>query len=724
MIAFILAGLVLGGIYAISAASIVVTYVSAGVLNFAFGAIAFFIARLYYYLVAQLGWPVFASAIVAIAIAGPLLGIVLYFALFRFLAQAQAITKVVATIGLSVAIPAATELIFGDHPILTSPGLAPPPEHVFHVGGVAITLDQIIAYCCVVAVLAIGTWVLRRTQVGLLVRATVDSKAMTSLSGISPARIAVGVWAAGTFLAGLAGVLAAPVLNVSSVSNYTVITASAFAAVVAAKLRSLPVAVGIGLLMGVLGSVLQWALPSVSSLVTGDIIAAIPFVMVVIFLLYYTWRKTVTEETLGGILDKAVSVRGILPQAEAARSAGASEASRASGASGVVERLGGYAAKTLALGPRNPFVVITAVLPLVLSGFWLGPVAEGLAIAIVFLSFTLLTGEGGMISLCQISFAGVGGLTAAQMNATYHLPVLLGVLVGALLAGACGLVVGLLTARMGNLYAALATLTLALLLSAIVFQLNVFLQYGAGVTVSRPSFAESNVSLTYLTLAVFVAISLFIAAIRRSTSGLALSAIRATETGARSAGVSVVRLKVGLWTLAAAIAGTGGGMYVIYNGVALPQSFDAIIGLTWFAVVITNGRRSNNAALAAGLCFTLIPQLFTTYLPTSLGQVPTLLFGAGAVLLARNPDGIITMNGRQITALARRLSGSGRHTGGGQPLPAGHAAGRVPASAAAASAASAPAASAASAASAAAAPAASAAPAAPAAPAAKLEDAQ
>jgi branched-chain amino acid transport system permease protein len=680
MIAFILAGLVLGGIYAISAASIVVTYVSAGVLNFAFGAIAFFIARLYYYLVAQLGWPVFASAIVAIVIAGPLLGIVLYFALFRFLAQAQAITKVVATIGLSVAIPAATELIFGDQPILTSPGLAPLPERVFHVGGVAITLDQVIAYGCVVVVLAAGTWVLRRTQVGLLVRATVDSKAMTSISGISPARIAVGVWAAGTFLAGLAGVLAAPVLNVSSVSNYTVITASAFAAVVAAKLRSLPVAVGIGLLMGVVGSVLQWALPSVSSLVTGDIIAAIPFAMVVIFLLYYTWRRAVTEETLGGILDKAVAVRGILPQAEAWRSARSATASRE-------ERLRGYAARAMALGPRNPFVVITAILPLALSGFWLGPVAEGAAIGIVFLSFTLLTGEGGMISLCQISFAGVGGLTAAQMNATYHLPVLLGVLIGAVLAGACGLVVGLLTARMGNLYAALATLTLALLLSAIVFQLNVFLQYGAGVTVSRPSFAESNVSLTYLTLAVFVAISLLIAAIRRSTSGLALSAIRATETGARSAGVSVVRLKVGLWTLAAAIAGIGGGMYVIYNGVALPQSFDAIIGLTWFAVVITNGRRSNNAALAAGLFYTLIPQLFTTYLPTSLGQVPTLLFGAGAVLLARNPDGIITMNGRQITALARRLTGNGRRTGGGRPIPAdpgGTVQGRVPAPAAAA----------------------------------------
>ena len=673
MIAFILAGLVLGGIYAISAASIVVTYVSAGVLNFAFGAIAFFIARLYYYLVVQLGWPVYEAAIVAIVIAGPLLGIALYFALFRFLAQAQAITKVVATIGLSVAIPAATELIFGNQPILTSPGLAPLPERVFHVGGVAITLDQVIAYCCVVVVLAVGTWVLRRTQVGLLVRATVDSKAMASLSGISPARIAVGVWAAGTFLAGLAGVLAAPVLNVSSVSNYTVITASAFAAVVAAKLRSLPVAVGVGLLMGVIGSLLQWALPSVSSLVTGDIISAIPFVMVVIFLLYYTWRKAVSEEGLGGILDKAIAVRGL-----------ASTAADGSYAGRRAEGLRGYATRFLALAPRNPFVVIAAVAPLVLSGYWLGPVVEGVAIGIVFLSFTLLTGEGGMISLCQISFAGVGGLTAAQVNSTYHLPVLLGVLIGGVLAGLGGLVVGLLTARMGNLYAALATLTLALLLSSIVFQLNVFMQYGAGVTVSRPSFARSGISLTYLTLAVFVAISLLIAAIRRSTSGLALSAIRATETGARSAGISVFRLKTAIWTLAAAIAGIGGGMYVIYAGVALPQSFDAIIGLTWFAVVITNGRRSNNAALAAGLFYTLIPQLFTTYLPASLGPLPTLLFGAGAVLLARNPDGIITMNGRQIASLTRRLTGSGRPPGGGQPEPAGPVPGRVPTAAVAA----------------------------------------
>src|SRR5260370_29213028 len=145
---------------------------------------------------------------------------------------------------------------------------------------------------------------------------------MTSLSGVSPARIAVGVWAVGTFLAGLAGVLAAPVLNVSSVSNYTVITASAFAAVVAAKLRSLPIAVGVGLIMGVVGSLLQYALPRVSSLITGDIIAAIPFATVLVFLLYYTWRKAVSDENLAGTLDRASSVRAITSWASAGPSAG------------------------------------------------------------------------------------------------------------------------------------------------------------------------------------------------------------------------------------------------------------------------------------------------------------------------------------------------------------------------------------------------------------------
>ena len=65
---FIVAGIVLGGLYAIVAAGLVITNTSAGVLNFGFGAEAYFIARFYYYLNTQLGWPIWSSAIVSMTL--------------------------------------------------------------------------------------------------------------------------------------------------------------------------------------------------------------------------------------------------------------------------------------------------------------------------------------------------------------------------------------------------------------------------------------------------------------------------------------------------------------------------------------------------------------------------------------------------------------------------------------------------------------------------------
>ena len=56
MLQYILLGLALGSIYAIAAAGIVVTFVSAGVLNLAFGSMAYVVARFYYWLNSQHGW--------------------------------------------------------------------------------------------------------------------------------------------------------------------------------------------------------------------------------------------------------------------------------------------------------------------------------------------------------------------------------------------------------------------------------------------------------------------------------------------------------------------------------------------------------------------------------------------------------------------------------------------------------------------------------------------
>src|SRR5580700_8051015 len=99
MLQFVIAGLVLGGIYAIASAGLVITYTSSGILNFAFGAIAYFIARFYYYLHTQESWGIIPAAIVAVLIAAPALGVILYALLFRHLRLSSPLIKVVATIG-------------------------------------------------------------------------------------------------------------------------------------------------------------------------------------------------------------------------------------------------------------------------------------------------------------------------------------------------------------------------------------------------------------------------------------------------------------------------------------------------------------------------------------------------------------------------------------------------------------------------------------------------
>ena len=473
MLQFVIAGLVLGGIYAIASAGLVITYTSSGILNFAFGALAYFIARFYYYLHTQENWSIVLAAIVSIVIAAPALGVLLYAVLFRHLRLAAPLIKVVATIGLLVAIPSLATLIFGDQPIQQAPGLAPEPVHVFHFLGVPVTLDQVIVYVCVLVTVVVGAVVLRYTDVGLKVRAMVDSPAMTDLSGTNPTAISVGVWAVSTFFAGLAGVLAAPIIGLDP-NNFTLLIAASFAAVVAAKLRNLPVAVGVALLMGIATSLFQRYLPPASAW-TSEIIDAVPFIVIAVVLFYNLVRRGRVGETevWGGALDRAIT-----PQGES-RLAGSTES--------VVETaslnfFGKYA------GPLALMVVAVA-LPLMLSGYWVGLTAQAFAYGVIFLSWTIVTGEGGMLWLCQITFAGVGALTTAQLANNHGWPIVGAVLVGGLVALVMGVIVGFLSIRLGDLYVALVTLTFGLLMENLVFTLPTFVNQGLGLTLTRPGFA-------------------------------------------------------------------------------------------------------------------------------------------------------------------------------------------------------------------------------------------
>jgi branched-chain amino acid transport system permease protein len=644
---YVITGLVLGSIYAIASSGLVVTYLSAGILNFAFGALAFFIARLFYCLNTEHHWAILPAFLVSVFGAAPVLGVLLYFVMFRFLRLSSPLVKIVATIGLSVTIPPIANILFGDTPVLVAPGLATRPLTTYDVFDVPVNMDQIVVYICVIAVLVVGTLVLRYSRVGLRVRAMVDSPAMTSLSGTSPDRISAGVWAASTFLAGLIGVVAAPIIGLDA-GSFTLLMVAAFAAVIAARLRSLPIAVIVGLLMGVAGALVQYYVPP-SSAFTQAAIPSIPFVVTAIFLVYNIVRRGRVDEGegVGGALD-----RSIVPNSETA--VGAAGSSRAEPV-------------------RWPWVagalVVIGVIPLLLSSFWVSLFLQGVAFGIIFLSFTLVVGEGGMIWLCQVTFAGVGALAAAQLATNHGWPIGWAVLGGGIIAVPIGVLLGLLCIRLGDLYVALVTLTFGLLMENLVFTRDTFTNLGNGVAIPRPGFAGSDRVFTYLALGVFVIMALIVLNVRKSTTGLALDAVRWSPTAARALGVSVVTMKVLVAGLAVFAAAIGGALLAMSTGTATPSKYSTLAGLVWLAVLATLGIRSSVAALIAGLSFTIFPTLATKYLPSSFAEVSVIFFGLGAILLAKFPEGTVAMQARSFRSMTTRLRGGGHAPDAAEPAP-------------------------------------------------------
>jgi len=620
---YVVVGLVFGSIYALAASGLVITYVSTGVLNFAFGAFAYFVARTYYYLHIEHDWGIVPAAAVCLLVVSPAMGLFFYLVIFRHLRLSSQLIKVVVTIGLSVVIPAAATMIYGNGQIFFVPGLAPQPVHIYKVFGTAVTLDQVIAYVCVVLIVVVGALVLRFTEAGLSVRAMVDSEAMTSLSGSNPSRIAAGVWVVATFLAGLAGILAAPVIGLDP-GKFTLLIAAAFAAVIAARLKSLPVAVAVALAMGVAGSLAQYFLPSDSPLTT-NIVPAIPFAFVVISLIVNLARsgRVNEEEGVGGALDRAITPNGGTRLAASADT------------DNLYPRLNFWFPVVVFLG--------IALLPLVFNTYWQGLLTTAAALAVVFLSYTLVTGEGGMLWLCQITFAGIGALTTAQLATQHGWPVLPAVVAGGVVAAAIGVVIGVLTIRLGNLYVALVTLTFGLLMERLVFTLKTFAQSGAGLALVRPGFASSDRQFTYFALGVFAVFAILMVNLRRSTTGLALNAVRWSENASRTMGLSVIQMKMLVSGLAAFVAGVGGGLYALAHKQAVPFEYATLAGLVWLAVLVTFGVRSNIAALLAGCVFVMSPAFVQSELKLNSlwAQIPVLLFGLGAIFLAMNPEGTV-----------------------------------------------------------------------------------
>jgi branched-chain amino acid transport system permease protein len=215
-----------------------------------------------------------------------------------------------------------------------------------------------------------------------------------------------------------------------------------------------------------------------------------------------------------------------------------------------------------------------------------------------------------------------------------------------------GLIIGLLSIRLGDLHVALVTLTFGLLVENLGFTLPQFVNSGLGLTLTRPSFATSDRAYAYVCLAAFIIVALFILNFRRSTTGLAMNAVRWSDLGARTTGVSVVQMKV---TVAALVAGIGGGLLAVAQTSIVPNEFDTFLGVVWLALLVTIGIRCG----AGGGDLLRHAARARPGVPAGLdGQRPGSPLGPRRHFRSEVPEGTLAEQGRMFRGWLLRLADS------------------------------------------------------------------
>ncbi|MFB7590730.1 ATP-binding cassette domain-containing protein [Streptomyces sp. NPDC056169] len=618
LLGFVLSGLVSGALYALLATGLVLSYSASGLFNFAHGATAYLCALAFYELHSGFGWPAVPTALLLVCVVAPALGWGLDRLMFRKLARVGETAQIVATIGLLVALPAAglwvVELLErAGAPVQPAenqfglPGVGPSPAVSWQpLDGVGIDSDQLITWVAT-ALVAAGLWVLmRHTRLGLRLRAAVDNRSLTELRGISADRLSSIAWMLSSGLAGLAGVLATPLLGLSA-HDYTLFLFVSATAAVLGRFLSVPLAFAGGLGLGVLQNLVA-GYASFAEDITG-FRTAVPFLIL---------------------------FGGLVVLARRRRAAGTAAADPPP-----VDYLAGKSA-----GRRwGAWVVAGALLATafytVTTPFWSGILAQGLAIGLVLMSFTVVTGLGAMVSLAQATFV-TGAALVAGLLMSHGWPFVAAAAVGTAAAALLGAVVALPALRLGGRSLALATLALAFLADQVLFQVGWLRNGDTGWEIPRPVLGPVDLgddrALGVALVLLSGVVVWLLTWLRGSRWGRAVLAVRSAPEAAAASGVSVVRTKLLVFTVSAGLAGFGGVLYASYNTRITATDFTAMTGLVWLAVVVAAGVRRPQFAVVAGLAFAVVPHLLATYV-TESAHLPVILFGLAGLALANDPDG-------------------------------------------------------------------------------------
>jgi branched-chain amino acid transport system permease protein len=259
--------------------------------------------------------------------------------------------------------------------------------------------------------------------------------------------------------------------------------------------------------------------------------------------------------------------------------------------------------------------------------------------------WNIIGGYAGYPSFGNSVFYGLGAYGVAIAMAQYQLPFWAGMLLGLGLGVAFAGLLGVAVLRLKGHYFAICTLGLALVMTAIVSNLEIA---GGNIGLVLP-LLRSEVLFYELALALLVLATLTVFWLSRSRFGLGLIAIRENEEGAAVMGVNTTLYKILAFMLSAAFTALAGGIYAYYITFIDPVGvFDITLNVKMIIVAVFGGPGSVLGPVVGALILSAISEV----LATKVTSIASMFFGIVIVIA-------VVFMPRGITHLARHIRRTG-----------------------------------------------------------------
>jgi branched-chain amino acid transport system permease protein len=250
---FIVSGLALGGVYALSGLGIVVLYQATGVVYLAFGAVGAMGALIAWSL-AQAGAPAWAGWLTCVLF-GAVVTLAYGMAFGPPLAKRDPLVKAVATLGLTLVLFGIMDMLWTASGGQSRAITFPTDNAGFTIGQIQVNWTQVIALGVGIAITA-GTGVfLRYTKLGTAMRAMANDREITATLGVPVRRVEAAAWLGCGLLAGGAGLLLADLVALDA-TTLTFLVISSLAAALIAGLRSITVTFVAAIVIGLIHDLL------------------------------------------------------------------------------------------------------------------------------------------------------------------------------------------------------------------------------------------------------------------------------------------------------------------------------------------------------------------------------------------------------------------------------------------------------------------------------------